>query len=69
MVTAEHIFRFEPSAKIQGGTTFVHEEKFSGIMGFIMGDGFVARSVGGREKTKAGFVSYNRDLKKWCQGS
>jgi hypothetical protein len=65
---AEHIFRFEPSTKTQGGTTFVHEESFTGILAFLMGEGFVARSVGLRESTKRGFEGYNKDLKAWCEG-
>jgi hypothetical protein len=69
MFIGEHIFRFEPSTKIQGGTTFVHEEKFTGLLAFIMGDSFVARLIGIRESTKGGFERYNRDLKTWCEGS
>ncbi|KAF2190116.1 hypothetical protein K469DRAFT_560380 [Zopfia rhizophila CBS 207.26] len=67
--SGEHIFRFEPSIATHGGTTFVQEEKFTGILAFLMGDGFVARSIGLREKTKRGWESYNRDLKTWCERS
>jgi len=65
----EHIFRFEPSTKTQGGTTFVQEEKFTGLLSFLMSDGFIARSVGLKESSKKGFEGYNEDLKKWCEGS
>ncbi|KAK6334223.1 hypothetical protein TWF696_002724 [Orbilia brochopaga] len=65
--TGEHIFRFEPSTKIQGGTTFIHEEKFTGLTSFIMGQNLVARGIGLRESTRKGFERYNRDLKAWCE--
>lgn len=68
MFNGEHIFRFELSTKTQNGTMFVHEEKLTGILSFIMGDGFIARSIGFRESTKRGFERYNRDLKTWCEG-
>ncbi|KAH8891454.1 hypothetical protein GQ53DRAFT_746562 [Thozetella sp. PMI_491] len=64
---ADHIFRFEPSTKTQGGTRFVHEETFSGPVAFLMGEGFAARSVGLKEKTVKGFETYNKDLKTWCE--
>jgi hypothetical protein len=63
----EHIFRFEPSSATQGGTTFLHEEKFTGMLSFIMGEGFIARSIGFRTKTQSGFERYNQDLKQWCE--
>ncbi|KAF3920660.1 hypothetical protein ABW21_db0206742 [Orbilia brochopaga] len=65
--SGEHIFRFEPSAKTQGGTTFIHEEKFTGLLSFIIGNGLVARSIGFRNSTEKGFERYNRDLKDWCE--
>ena len=65
----EHIFRFEPSTKTLGGTTFVQEEKFTGILSWMMSEGFVARAIGSREKARRGFERYNRDLKAWCEGA
>ncbi|KAJ6255800.1 hypothetical protein Dda_9410 [Drechslerella dactyloides] len=65
--SGEHIFRFEPSTKTQGGTTFVHEEKFTGLLSFIMGHNPVARGIGLRDSTQKGFERYNRDLKVWCE--
>lgn len=44
--TGEHGFRFEASGETEGGTTFIHEEKFSGLLGPMMGEGFTARSPG-----------------------
>ncbi|OCL12560.1 hypothetical protein AOQ84DRAFT_274154, partial [Glonium stellatum] len=67
MFNGVHIFRFEKGTKTQGGTTFVHEEKFTGLLTFTMGDGFVARSIGLKESTKSGFERYNQDLKAWCE--
>ncbi|OJJ45966.1 hypothetical protein ASPZODRAFT_99032 [Penicilliopsis zonata CBS 506.65] len=63
----QHIFRFESSKTTPGGTTFTHEEKFTGLLSFIMSEGSVARSIGLREKTQNGFIQYNNDLKKWCE--
>lgn len=54
---------------MQGGTTFTQEENFTGVLAFTMGDGFVARSIGFKEKTKRGWEGYNQDLKVWCEGS
>ncbi|KAK6523169.1 hypothetical protein TWF694_006064 [Orbilia ellipsospora] len=65
----EHIFRFEPSSQTQGGTTFTHEEKFTGLLSFIMGSNVAANSIGLRASTQKGFEKYNVDLKKWCEGS
>ncbi|KAF3904911.1 hypothetical protein ABW20_dc0108349 [Dactylellina cionopaga] len=65
----EHIFRFHPSTKTQGGTTFIQEEKFSGLLSFIIGPGIAGRGIGLRAKTLKGFEVFNKDLKKWCEGS
>lgn len=65
----DHAFRFEPSSKNPGGTTFVQEEKFWGLLSFFMGDGWLARLVGLKERTKTGFEGYNQDLKAWCEGT
>jgi hypothetical protein len=46
----------------------VHEESFTGILAFMMGEGFVARSMGLRESTRRGFEGFNKDLKAWCEG-
>jgi hypothetical protein len=48
----EHIFRFEPSTKTPGGTTFVQGEKFTGVLSWIINEGIVARAIGSREKAK-----------------
>jgi hypothetical protein len=69
MFNGEHAFRFEQSTKTQDGTTFVHEEKFTGILAFMIGEGFVARLIGLRKSTKEGFEGFNRDLKAWCERS
>lgn len=68
LLNAIHIFNFQPSSTSPGNTTFVHEEVFSGLLAFLMGDGIVARWVGLAEKTRKGFVGYNEDLKRWCEG-
>jgi hypothetical protein len=67
--TGEHGFRFEASEEVEGGTTFIHEEKFSGLLGPMMGEGFIAKKSGFREKTRRGFEGFNGDLKRWIEGS
>lgn len=51
----------------EGGTTFVQQENFKGLLSFLMGNGWLARSVGLGENTKRDFESYNGDLKAWCE--
>jgi hypothetical protein len=63
----EHIFRFEQSNTNAGGTTFIHEEKFTGALSFLMGSGLAARSVGLKKKTEDGFKRFNQDFKAWCE--
>ena len=63
----DHSFRCEPSKTAPGRTTFVQEEKFTGILSFLMGEGYAANALGFKEKTKKNFESYNRDLKAWCE--
>lgn len=58
---------FEPSQTTAGGTTFAQAEEFSGALGFLMGEGFVAKQVGFREKTLEGWEATNEDFKKWCE--
>jgi hypothetical protein len=65
--SGDHSFHFEPSSETQGGTTFVQQEQFTGLLSFLMGEGLLARSVGAAEKTKRGFEGYNKDLKAWCE--
>ena len=67
LFSGEHSFHFEPSSETPGGTTFVHQEEFTGLLSFLMGGGLVARSVGAAEKTKKGFEGFNVDLKAWCE--
>ena len=65
----DHAFHFKPSTVTPGGTTFVQEEKFTGMLTFVMGENIVARGVGFRENTEKGFKRFNADLKKWCESS
>lgn len=47
--TGEHVFRFEEipaSEQGQSRTRFVHEETFTGLLSFLMGEGFLARRRG-----------------------
>jgi hypothetical protein len=67
--TGEHSFRFEQSENLKGGTTFIHEEVFSGLLGSLMGEGPLAKMLGFREKTKRGFEGFNGDFKTWVEGS
>jgi hypothetical protein len=83
LFSGDHAFRFEPSSsssttgnatsasQVGGGvtttTTFIHEEEFSGLLSWMMGDNTVANWMGFRTKTKNGFESFNKDLKAWCE--
>ena len=63
----EHSFHFKPSEITNGGTTFVQEEKFSGVLSFLFGENWFARLIGIRAGTTRGFETYNEDLKAWCE--
>jgi hypothetical protein len=65
----DHSFRFEASETVSGGTTFTQEERFYGVLGFLMGENFIAKRAGFREKTLKGWERFNQDLKKWCEAS
>jgi hypothetical protein len=67
LFSGAHSFKFEPSTTIQSGTKFTQEEVFSGALGFLMGDGLVARKTGMREKTMKGWDGFNEDFKRWCE--
>jgi hypothetical protein len=62
-----HAFHFTESQVTKGATTFIQEEKFDGLLTFMVGEGMVAKMIGMREKTKNGFEGYNRDFKKWVE--
>ncbi|KAE9375209.1 hypothetical protein N431DRAFT_480545, partial [Stipitochalara longipes BDJ] len=64
-----HSFYFGSSTETRGGTTFIQEEKFTGIFTLLMGDNFIARVIGILEKTMKGWKRYNKDLKVWCERS
>ncbi|KAF2003602.1 hypothetical protein P154DRAFT_519843 [Amniculicola lignicola CBS 123094] len=63
-----HSFRFEKSTTTAGGTTFTQEEVFTGPLSFIFGEGYVANALGIRENSCKGWVPWNEDLKRWCEG-
>ncbi len=53
-----HSFRFEASERTEGGTTFVQEESFTGVLSWVMDErGPVGRKVRGM------FEGFNGDLK------
>jgi hypothetical protein len=68
LFTGEHSFSFRPSKISPGHTTFVQQEKFSGALSWIMGEGILARQIGMTEMTKKNWDKYNRDFKVWCEG-
>lgn len=51
-----------------GNTTFVQEEKFSGLLGGLTGGNWVANWMGLRAKTIRGFERFNRDFGRWVEG-
>ena len=62
-----HAFHFTESQVTEGGTTFVHEEVFSGPLAFTVGEGAAARMLGLREKARVGFEGFNEDFKRWIE--
>lgn len=64
LFTGTHSFYWTPSRVTPGGTTFTQEEVFSGLLGGLYGEGWVARSVGVKEKTKLGWEGFNGELKR-----
>ncbi|TAQ85445.1 hypothetical protein B7494_g6223 [Chlorociboria aeruginascens] len=52
-------FQFLPSAN--GGTLFVQEEEWNGILGLVMAFRFA------REQVILIFSEFNKDLRKWCE--
>ena len=58
MFVGEHAFKFKPSESVEGHTTLVQEEVFSGMLAFLVGENW---SSG--KKTKNNFEGFNRDLK------
>lgn len=45
----------------------MQEEFFSGALGFLMGENFVARQIGFAEKTMRGWNGFNADFKQACE--
>ncbi|RDH29019.1 hypothetical protein BDQ94DRAFT_151217 [Aspergillus welwitschiae] len=71
--TGEHRFNFEYIDADQPGkpyrTRLVHEERFTGLLSFLMGQGMLANAAGWRENTRQGFDTFNRDFKAWVEAS
>jgi hypothetical protein len=67
LFSGDHSFHFEPSEITPGGTTFVQNENFSGLIGGIIGENIIGNAIGLRAKTKAGFEGFNEDFKKWVE--
>ncbi|KAI2907391.1 hypothetical protein CBS147371_10613 [Aspergillus niger] len=69
--TGEHRFNFESIDADQPGkpyrTRLVHEERFTGLLSFLMGQGMLANAAGWRENTRQGFDTFNRDFKAWVE--
>jgi hypothetical protein len=54
----KHTFSFEPSTTTPGGTTFVQDEEFTGILSILFCEGSAMR-----KKTQSNFETYNSDIK------
>jgi len=62
--SGEHSFQFRSSEITPGHTTFVNKEDFSGLLSFLVGEGW---SMG--KSTKTGFEGFCSDLKARVEGS
>ncbi|KAK9369481.1 hypothetical protein V1509DRAFT_457812 [Lipomyces kononenkoae] len=66
-----HMFHFEEISGSgegqQSRTRFVHEEKFTGLLSFLIGENFIAKWVGATEDTRKGFSGFNHDFKVWVE--
>lgn len=62
-----HAFHFTESRLTKGATTFIQEEKFDGLLTFMIGEGAIAKIIGMREKTQNGFEGFNQDFKLWVE--
>ncbi|KAH8657090.1 hypothetical protein BGZ60DRAFT_434742 [Tricladium varicosporioides] len=60
LLTGYHIFKFLPAEN--GGTMFVHEENFEGVLAWLM------RLDSVTKKTVAKFEYFNLDLRTWIEG-
>ena len=56
------MFRFEASTETEGGTTFVHEESFVGIMAWALSPWLPLGWM-----TRTSFEKFNVDLKIECE--
>ncbi|EAW13724.1 SRPBCC domain-containing protein [Aspergillus clavatus NRRL 1] len=68
--TGEHAFRFEGISSGEGQqirTRLVHEEKFTGLLSFLMGENILARSAGMVDDMKKKFGGFNEDFKAWVE--
>ncbi|PWY83329.1 hypothetical protein BO70DRAFT_370615 [Aspergillus heteromorphus CBS 117.55] len=62
----EHRFGFEAGPD-PARTRLVHEERFTGLLAFLMGEGLVARSADMRASTQQGFEDFNRLFRAWVE--
>ncbi len=74
LFTGAHAFRFESVSDSESSgagarTKLVHEEKFSGLLAGVMGEGYFGSLFGMREDTRKGFEEFNVDFKKWVESS
>lgn len=72
--TGAHAFRFESvsdseTTGAEARTRLVHEERFSGLLAGLMGEGYFGSLFGMREDTRKGFEGFNADFKKWVESS
>ncbi|KAK4912634.1 hypothetical protein LTR66_017269 [Elasticomyces elasticus] len=60
--TGQHKFYFANSQATPGGTTFVQQETFSGLLAFLMGEGWSMRT-----STIKGWRAFDESLKRECE--
>ncbi len=59
-----HVFRFTPSEKSPGATTFVQEESFTGLFAWVMREDGMIGMLGVGRTVRSFFERFNADLKK-----
>lgn len=64
MIAGVHRFKFLPSEKTKGHTTFVQEENFEGALGFLLADNWYGHKIGKADMVIRNYEKFNEDFAK-----